>query len=450
MKLIQLRLRIFCLLIALFIPVSVFGAVKNLVLMIADGQGFNAIRATDLYTGEQAVYEGERFVKFGVSTFSLSNPAGYDPEAMWKDPAYASVRPTDSAAAATALYTGVKTTNGTLSLGPYGARLETIFEHAAKLGKKIGVVTSVPFSDATPAAALAHAEERGDYPALADQMFAAPGVQVIMGGGNPFFGPDGESLAGPSYRYISEAAWKKLASGKLNGFTLLESKEDFERLAQGKGRVPAKVAGIARVAKTLQYGRSGEAKLASVPSLATMARGALQVLSASPKGFALMVEGGAIDWAAHGNSLERLIEEQGDFNEAVRTVAQYLDDNTRGNNWENTLLVVVADHETGGLWGKFGQYTRFLDRGKGVLPGHSWQSRDHTNSLVPLYARGAGSEYFAPLATRSDPYLVEGYLAGSGFDGRYLDNTDVHRVLRRALDPEVRAPGPKAGVGKKK
>jgi len=122
-----------------------------------------------------------------------------------------------------------------------------------------------------------------------------------------------------------------------------------------------------------------------------MTRGALNVLDNDADGFFLMVEGGAIDWAGHANQSGRLIEEQADFNEAVAAVCDWVEQNS---SWSETLVIVTGDHETGYLTGTAGVYDAVLNNGQGNMPTLAWNSGDHTNQLIPFYAKGAGAEIF--------------------------------------------------------
>ena len=118
----------------------------------------------------------------------------------------------------------------------------------------------------------------------------------------------------------------------------------------------------------------------------------------------------------HTNQAGRVIE-QIDFNRAVEAVVEWVE--THGG-WEQTLLIVTADHETGYLTGPGSdpQLLPLVSNGVGVQPGMEFHSTGHTNSLVPFHARGAGAESFLALATGSDPLR-----------GSYLDNTDIGRVI---------------------
>ena len=187
------------------------------------------------------------------------------------------------------------------------------------------------------------------------------------------------------------------------------------------------------------------------PTLAEMTQAALTVLNRDPNGFVLMVEGGAVDWGAHANNMNQMLGEVAGFNAAVQTVVDWV--NANDPTWSNTLVIVTADHETGYLTagpgifpdqplGTVNAATVNLEKPtkvSGVLTGRraswddansndeidagetvywAWNSGSHTNSLVPVYARGAGAGFLAGYATGSDTVR-----------GAYLDNTDVFRLM---------------------
>jgi alkaline phosphatase len=166
-----------------------------------------------------------------------------------------------------------------------------------------------------------------------------------------------------------------------------------------------------------------------VPDLATLARGALNVLDERPGGFFLLIEGGAVDWASHRNQSGRMLEEMIDFNRAAAAVAEWVE---RNGGWEMNLMVVTADHETGYLSGPWpaGEPPApcrsrhpLANRGKGQVPDMRWNSGDHTTSLVPFFAAGRGSGKFAAAAAQMDSVR-----------GPYFDNTQVGRILGEIAD----------------
>jgi alkaline phosphatase len=406
----------------------------NVILMISDGMGYNTIQATVYWTGAAAVYE-DFPVKYGVSTFSANNtniPA-YDPALAWSEVSYVTAGATDSAAAATAMATGVKNCNGVIGIGVDGRHLTNIVQRAGGLGKAAGVVTTVPWSHATPAGMAAHNASRDNFAAIAIEMLHC-NLNVIMGAGNPDYNDDGAATATDDYRYVGgSAAWTALQAGTLNGWTLIQAKTDFEALAANPKPAVTKVVGTVQAHTTTQQARRGNAAAApgvvplnaNVPSLATMAQGALNVLRQNPKGYFLMVEGGAVDFASHANQLGRMIEEQMDFNAAVQAVVAWV---TAQRGWDQTLLIVTADHETGYLWGPGGPFTSVVDHGAGQLPGAAYNSGSHTNSLVPLFAMGAGAENFVRRADKCDPVR-----------GRYVDNIAIFQVMTGAAAATIPA-----------
>ncbi len=194
-----------------------------------------------------------------------------------------------------------------------------------------------------------------------------------------------------------------------------------------KGKTPDRVCGTPQVYQTLQQSRSGDAGAApyvvplteSVPTLEEMTRGALNLLDNDRDGLFLMVEGGAIDWASHANTVGRMIEEEIDFNNSVEAVADWV---RKNSNWRETLLVVTGDHECGYLCGPgsatAGSMQPVINNGAGNVPGVEWNSGDHTNALIPLYAKGWTAILFHFFANEYD-----------GVRGRYIDNIEVAELI---------------------
>ncbi|MGZ0096487.1 alkaline phosphatase, partial [Microbacterium arborescens] len=417
---------------------------KNVILMISDGAGYNQFDAASLYehgtsahqvtvdpvTGaiaHEAATPGQVYetwpVQVAQSHYSASGRAEYVTEKAWGDFGWVASGATDSAAAGTALGTGVKTNNGTLGFEPGGDRLLTVGEQAQEVGKKVGLVTSVPFNHATPAGFIAHNADRNDYQGLATEMIDS-GVDVLMGGGHPMY-TDAHEPRPADWTWIAQSDYERVSTGA-TPFTFIDDTADFDALAAGTA-VPDKVFGLAQVAETLQYNRPGLANDAALPytdpandvaDLDTLARGALNVLDTGDDGFFLMVEGGAVDWAGHANQTTRLIEEQIAFNDAVEAVESWVEENS---SWDETLVIVTADHETGYLAGAgAGAETGWtpMTGTAGQLPDLTWHSGGHTNALVPLFAKGAGADV---LEARADQWDV--------VRGAYLDNTAIGETI---------------------
>jgi alkaline phosphatase len=433
-------------------------AAKNVILMISDGQGFNVVQATDYYVGSPAAYEGSDWVKFGVQTNSADNPAGYNAASMGASFNYAKTGYTDSAAAATAIYTGVKTNNDRINWSTSGSALTTVFESAAQAGKSIGAVSSVQLSHATPAAVYAHNISRDNYAAIANEGIYGSyngNFKVLMGAGHGDYNSNGVYNTSVGDDYVGgSATWADIKDANgANGFTFVDTKAGFQALASGP--TPDKVLGVAPNNTTLQQARSNPAgnfdpMLANEPTLVDMTKAALNVLDNDPDGFLVMIEGGAVDSAGHLGQPDRMIEEEIDYNNSVAAVCAYLNANTNGNNWSNTLVIATADHETGQLWGDSspnsffdvngnGVYNSGVDyphvdnMGEGVMPGVTYYSGSHTNALVPLFAKGADSELFASYVLNTDPNLASMYNLDSGWSGQYIDNTTIHTVMAQSV-----------------
>ena len=485
---------------------------KNVILMVSDGIGFNGWLAADYYQGlaGQQSYQVQRPdgtmpVVYGMTHDALNLidasgeiitrvedlptavgavEQGYDPIRRWdkfenaflndfnsRKARYTSY--TDSAAAGTALMAGRKTANGRINVDWSGdEEFQTIGQIAMDRGRAAGSVASVMVSHATPAAVISHNVSRNNYADIFNEMVESD-LTVIMGAGHPLYDHSGV-LAEPedvdAYKYVGgEETLAALTSDTgLNGFTFIDSKADFEALASGAIQAD-RVVGIARSGSTLQARReglgdadtpSGMAYNDDVPNLAAMSLGALNVLNQDDDGFFLMIEGGAVDWMGHANDMPRFIEEQIDFNRSIDAVIDWVEENS---NWDETLLIITADHECGGIWGegtftnlsggpvatsrseeaiiaarfdpsedRFNQFLAVQDRGAGNIPGYQFASGNHTNELVPLWAIGPGAEQFAEF-TRTD--LKAGELWGEpyGWDGQIVDNTTVFLVMEEAL-----------------
>jgi alkaline phosphatase len=131
----------------------------------------------------------------------------------------------------------------------------------------------------------------------------------------------------------------------------------------------------------------------------------------------------------HANNIGRTIEEKMEFDEAVEAVSTYLDANTAGNNWSNTLVIVTGDHDhlLLGPESDMIPYQPLVDRGAGHVPGHKWQHTGHSNQLVPLYARGPGANTVLACANQRDAFNDR---SGRTFGrGAYLDQTEVFAVI---------------------
>lgn len=412
-------------------------APRNVIVLVGDGMSYNQIDLASLYEHGTANWQvqgdpssgvqrvpgspSQAFEDFDVQLAVATYPDGgeYEAESAWEDFAYVDQEPTDSAAAATAMSTGVKTYNAAIGVDPDGDPAENLSERASALGRAAGVVTTVPFSHATPAGFAAHDVERDHFNAIS-QDYLGSDLSVVMGAGHPMFTDDHTSRPA-TYKYITEASWAALTEAR-TPFSFIDDTGEFTALASAEDP-PDRVFGVAQVASSLQQERSGdtaagpfEVPLNDVPDLATMTRAALNVLGQDPDGLFLMVEGGAIDKAAHDNQAGRVIEEAVAFNDAVEAVLEWVEAHS---SWQETLVVVTADHETGHLTAPGSEPGWSPLTGvQGAVPTHEWHSDEHTNSLVPLFAKGVGAERLTQFEAGVDPVR-----------GPYIENTALARLL---------------------
>jgi alkaline phosphatase len=413
---------------------------KNVIIFIADGAGFNHFGAADYYQCNKVPCQP--YESFSVCLAMSTYPVGgsYDANAVWHSFDYVKHNPTDSAAAATAMATGVKSYNAAIGVDIRHKPVMNLLERAEQMGKSTGVVTSVPFSHATPAGFAVHNGSRNNYTQIADDMLNKSAAEVVMGCGSPLYNEDGKPKFMPDYKYISSKDWSALSAGLSGGdadgdnlpdhWTLVQTRAQFQALASGP--TPKRVCGIPQVFDTLQQKRSGNTKslpyevalTQTVPTLGEMTLAALNVLDNNPNGLFVMIEGGAVDWAAHDNHSGRLVEEMNDFNLAVKAAIQWINN---CSNWNDTLVIITADHETGYITGPgSGQpllsnkpvWNDLVGKGIGMLPAMEWHSGSHTNSLVPFFAKGRGAEQFIKAVEGFDPVR-----------GPYIDNTDIAGVI---------------------
>lgn len=464
---------------------------KNIIVMIVDGAGYNLLDATRYWTGEPLVCDGDAWGRRSMATYSLRRtrqtlpnvPADvqdpaivYDPERSY-DPTpvegtlggdevtplyprafagyewHRSTYP-DSANTASAMMTGVSSYNGSINVDGRSRPVTTVAEVAKAQGKRVGVVTTVPISHATPAAAGAvHIESRAKYHDIVRELVSAGVVDVLAGTGNPDFDDDARRRAAPDYAFIAEADWSALKEGtraddKGRQWTLVSSFDEIRRLASD--RTPEKLLIVPTVHRTLQQKRSGRDRTgdghaneldalhtapgddpltSDVPTLTDLTNVALNALEEGESGFFLVIEGGAVDWACHDNQLGRAIEEYLDFDAAIARVCAYLDSGTNGNSWDNTLVVVASDHDQM-LFGPDGDTVPFqplVDNGPGRLPGHQWLFNSHSNQLVPLFFRGAGSACIERIETETDAFDDGTHRFGRG---PYFHQAELGKVLK--------------------
>lgn len=315
---------------------------------------------------------------------------------------------TDSAAAASAWATGKKYKNGEISCsnGETGVCVDkapTILELAIARGKASGLVVTSQISHATPAAFGAHVFSRLCGAEIARQYIEETSVDVILGGSLDMTWPAcsvyPESFAPADKReYILNLAVEKnytFVFDKLSLRNAVSSNQGkilgmFEQNGVGKG----KTVEMFRVDPSITYPEEE-------PTLAEMTAVALDILEKDHDGFFLLVEGSQIDWENHDKLVKRQIAESLGFDEAVKEVLEWIGEKPFREN--NTLLIITADHETGGF-AINGPQDALLEAGDIVEPG--WTNGKHTAVDTIIYSQGPGSDKLNAALDNTDIYYV--------------------------------------------
>ncbi len=292
---------------------------------------------------------------------------------------------TDSAASATAIATGVKTSNEMIGMSPDSVAVETILELAMRKGMATGVVTTTSITDATPACFIAHVPDRKMKFQIAEQIIRS-GIAVALGGGYWYFLPPDSGLREDGINLVEEA--------KKRGFSVVF---DRDSLLSFNGD---RLLGLFSP-DNLPY--EGQRPEAEIPSLVEMVKVAVDVLEKDPDGFILVVEGGRIDHAEHENSISDAIGELLGFDQAVGYVMRHFEGDSLAT------IVVTADHDCGGpgITVTDDGYPRYSDLESLVgdqCPIVEWVSTSHTASMVPIFAVGRGSLLFSGVFENSDIY----------------------------------------------
>lgn len=298
---------------------------KNIIFMIGDGMGHSQVKAYRYYANDPATevidpLPLDAYLTGAVATEAIAMDCAED------DATQCVLNPygiTDSASSASAYSTGKDTLVGRLGVSLEGERQESISEQARRQGIAIGIVSTSQVTHATPAAFYAHAKNRDENDTIADQLFdnqweGMPLPQVILGGGTAVLKREDRDIT---------------AEFQAKGYSLVSNREELA--SNGSGLV---LGLFAPIAMPRAWDRPD-----SMPTLADMTTAAIKVLEQDEEGFFLMVEGSQIDWASHSNDVAGVISEMQDFSAAIETAIAYAEQQG------NTLVVVTADHETGGL-----------------------------------------------------------------------------------------------------
>ena len=308
----------------LFVSLGFAQQAKYVFYFIGDGMGVNQVQGTELYRGE---LEG----KIGITPIWLTQ----FPYATTATTFSATNGVTDSAAAGTALASGNKTKNGTIGMKQdQQTDVNSVAVWAKNKGCRVGVTTSVSVDHATPAAFYAHDPSRGSYYKIGTDLYKA-GFDFYAG--SDFLDPTNrEDKSGTSENLYSLA--------EKNGYTIARGYKDYLKKCKKADKMIL-----------FQTEKASEADRTAIPyaidrtkndlTLADITRSAINFLSKDlSKGFFLMVEGGKIDWACHSNDAATVFHEVVDMDEAVKVAYEFYSQHP-----DETLIVVTADHETGGF-----------------------------------------------------------------------------------------------------
>lgn len=307
----------------------------NIILMIGDGTGLTQITA-GMYSNNNYTHL-EEFTSIGLQKTHSHNQLI-----------------TDSAASGTAMACGIKTLNGVIGINPVNVASMSILEHCEEKGYVSGLIATSSIVHATPASFYAKVVSRKQYQDIALQLSESQ-VDYFIGGGKKHFTnrEDDRNLIREfkDWKFVSSLKrFEDAEEEKLGYFT-----NDDEPAPIAEGRAPKLDEGL-----TSMLGK----------------------LTQKENPFFLMVEGSQIDWGGHANDLSYVLSEFKDFNAAIGVAVAFVKNNP------NTLLVVTADHETGGLGISSGNIKTFTPRGGFVTKGH-------TAAMVPVFAMGKGAENFA-------------------------------------------------------
>jgi len=393
-------------------------AARNVILLIGDGMGqAHRFAAQLLAAGRHGRLAMDRLPNFGQMTTMSADESSFV---------------TDSAAAASALATGVKTVNGSVSIDPDGQERTTILELAKTSGRSVGLVSTCQITDATPAAFAAHVPHRADQSEVARQYIERTQVDVILGGGAAHWYPYGAPLPecftvnAPCRGIGSDGDLVALA--RQIGYDFVADPAALQASLHRRRQEPAgPLLGLFAAQAFFVQTAEGFGAVYDPPvALADLTAAAIEVLAQNPNGFFLMVEESAIDRMAHRNNAPLTLKGVLELDRAVQVALAF------ASRVPDTLIVVTADHECGGLAvagsedqpypyepggglldtmlaGEDGPFP-VADTDYGFVVG--WATTGHTAAPVPITSTGPGAEQ----------------LTGE------LENTDLFAVMTAAMD----------------
>jgi alkaline phosphatase len=286
---------------------------KNIIFLVSDGMSTGTLNMADIYLNR----------KFGKGSEWMQLYKDSRVSRALMDTASASSIVTDSSAGSSSWGGGVRVPNGSLNVGANGEKYLPILQKFKKSGKMVGCVTTVPITHATPAGFCVNSESRNSQPEIAEQ-YLDLGFNIMMGGGNQYFAADKRKDKTDMY-----------AAYKAKGWQVARTRDEMFAAKKDKP-----VLGVYAEDGLPYYidRNNDEALKKAVPSLAEMAQKAIDHMKDSPKGFALQIESGKVDWGAHANDIAALIHDQIEFDEAIKVAMDFAEKD------KETLVIITTDH----------------------------------------------------------------------------------------------------------
>ena len=339
------------------------GPIKNVIFIIGDGMGKNHIEAGALDRG--SAYDFQSWQRVDVNTDSIDAETG-------------ELGLTNSSASATALATGVLTNNDLVGVDPNGTPLATIMDYAKAAGKSTGIVTSDYLYGATPASFSAHAMDRDDRKTITES-------QVLS---------DVNFLAGLTSNIYGQTLYKKIISNSAYYFS--DSLSDPEISQKDQVMIALNI----------------EDDTDNSVTLAQTTKAALEYLERDTDGFVLMIEQAYIDKHSHNNQFGDMVSRMHSLSDTVDAVMEWIGDRN------DTVVIISADHETGGLSVSATEELAFSYNGNNGTFYYAWTTKNHTQSYVSLYVYGTTEKF--------DEYKTYG-------DSNIIKNADIFDLLKRLV-----------------
>lgn len=372
---------------------------KNVILLIGDGMGPQIVGLAVYYqrflNGPDKPLHMERLMAGGNTGYCLTYQYG--------------TVVTDSASAATALAAGVKTRDAMIGKDHEGRPMKSIVDIAHQLGKSTGLISNTRITHATPAAFFAHIIHRDLENEIAAQLVERGDLAVALSGGAQHFIPAEMKVEDhPDFKGISrKAGWGKskrkdardlIALAKEKGYKIVANAQELANLEpMHTSRVLGlfSASGFPSAIDRQPHHQTG------VPTLAQLTEKALQILKKNRQGFFLMVEGGQIDWVAHGNDVASVIHEMLEFDEAIGVAMAFAQNNP------DTLLIVTADHDTGGLAIAYNNYQPPMPIK--LASGETWKSKYNfaDKTIFAKMAKQRKSFHKMVMESKGDPRALK-------------------------------------------